>query len=110
MSQPLSMNSQASQSSSAGFDGRLALRAEVVEHLAQPVPKNCFQSRFMTVRAVSGLSRETSHRARSSRVSSRPVDLRLGQVMRQGGLDDLAALVHPVAARQDAHGALGARC
>ena len=34
-----------------------------------PVPKNCFQSRFMNTRAVSGLSGAVSQRARSSRVS-----------------------------------------
>ena len=37
------------------------------------MPKNCFQSRFTNTRAVSGLSRETSHRARSSRVGLRPL-------------------------------------
>ena len=61
MSQPLSMNSQASQSSSAGFTGGSPWAPRSSSTLLKPVPKNCFHSRFITVRAVSGFSLDTNH-------------------------------------------------
>ena len=70
-SQPESMNSQASQSSSAGFGGGSPWAPRSSSTLLRPRPKNCFHSRFITVRAVSGFSRDTSQRARSSRFNSR---------------------------------------
>ncbi len=57
-SQPLSTNSLASQSSSSGWVGQAALRAEVVRRSStSPWPKASFQSRLTMTRATSGLSR-----------------------------------------------------
>ena len=67
------------------------------------MPKNCFQRRFMKTRAVSGFSGAVIQRARSSRVSRRSVGLEaVGQEAGHARHDDLAALVLPVASRQDA--------
>ena len=69
----------------------------------RPVPKNCFQSRLTNTRAVSGFSGDASQFARSSRVSRSAVgSARLRQEVRHRRLHDRAALVLPVAARQDA--------
>ncbi len=70
------------------------------------MPKNCCQSRFTNTRAVSGLSRETSPAAQvEPRKSLRGRRGAGGQKARQGGLHDFAALIQPVAARQDPHDA-----
>ena len=69
----------------------------------RPWPKKSFQSRFTKTRAVSGFSREVSQRARSRRVARASAGVERRQEVRDGGRHDLARVVLPVAARQDAH-------
>ena len=69
--QPESMNSQASWSSSFGFTGVSPWVPRSSRTLLSPVPKKCFQRRFIVTRAVSGFSFETSQAARSIRFSER---------------------------------------
>ena len=68
-SQPLSMNSTASQSSSSGWLGHSPCAPKSAGVATSPVPKNIFQNRFTATRAVSGLLRMVTHCARPSRLA-----------------------------------------
>ena len=63
MSQPLSMNSTASQSSSSGWLGNVPCVPKSSSVSTRPRPNSCAQKRLTMTRAVSGLSRSTSQRA-----------------------------------------------
>jgi len=52
ISQPLAMNSTASQSSSSGWEGYSPCMPRSSTAADNPVPKNCFQSRLTNVRAA----------------------------------------------------------
>ena len=78
-SQPLSTNSTASQSSSSGWVGQAPCEPKSSSVVTSPWPKASFQSRLTNTRAVSGFSRATSQRARSSRVARRSVDVQRRQ-------------------------------
>ena len=98
------MNSTASQSSSSGCVGHSPCDAEVVERPCRCRCRRTASRRLTNTRAVSGLSCETSQFARSSRVGAAGrLDVELRQERRHRRLDDLAGVVQPVAARQDAH-------
>ena len=71
-SQPLSMNSTASQSSNSGFVGGSPCDPRSSRTLEIPVPKKSFHNRFTKTRAVSGFSRSTSQSARSRRFGRPP--------------------------------------
>ena len=68
-SQPLSINSIASQSSSAGCVGGVPCEPKSSSGIARPRPWNIAHKRFTITRAVSGLSRLTIHSARLLRVA-----------------------------------------
>ena len=68
-----------------------------------PWPKASFHSRLTNTRATSGLSGETSQRARSSRVARRSPVSQRRQKAGHARQHDLARFVQPVAARQHAH-------
>lgn len=67
-SQCLSINSTASQSSSAGCVGLSPRVPKSSEVVTNPREKNCCHIRLTATRAVSGLSRDVSQRASDSRV------------------------------------------
>jgi hypothetical protein len=103
-SHPLSTKSTASQSSSSGWVGHSPWEPRSSGVRASPCPKKSFHCRFTKTRAVRGFvgggepAREVEARG--------PAAFRfdLGQEVGNGRLHDLAGLVQPVAARQDAHG------
>ena len=75
-SQPESMNSHASQSSSSGCDGGSPCEPRSSSVFDRPMPKNCFQSRFIVTRAVSGFS--LGHDPTGQIEPREPLVLRLG--------------------------------
>ena len=107
-SHPSSRNVTASQSSSSGCDGHAPCEPKSSTDVTNPWPNAIFQSRLTNTRATSGLSRPTSHRARSSRDRATILDL-LAERRRDRRRDDLARVVEPVPARQDSHGPRRAR-
>ena len=70
-SQPLSTNSQASQSSSAGFTGGSPCAPKSSSTLERPVPKNSFHSRFEARAPSADFPAPPAILARSSRVNRR---------------------------------------
>ena len=66
------------------------------------MPKNWRHRRLTKTRAVSGFCGETSQLARSRRVARAAAGVELAEEAGTAGCDDLAGLVHPVAARQNA--------
>ena len=71
-SQLLSRNSAAIQSSNSGWLGGSPWAPRSSTIMEIPFPKNCFQSRFISARGVSGFSFEHNHLARSRRVRRLP--------------------------------------
>ena len=106
-SQPLSTNSQASQSSSSGWVGQAPCEPKSSSVVTSPWPKTSFQSRLTITRATSGLSRAASHRARSRRVSRRSLTRERGQKGGHRRRHHRTRFVQPVAARQYADRAAG---
>ncbi len=68
MSQPLSRNSTASQSSSSGWLGGSPVTPKSPVVRTIPVPNTCCQNRLTVTRAVSGFSGRSSHSASPSRL------------------------------------------
>ena len=102
-SQPLSMNSHGEPVEQRGVGGGSPCAPRSSSTLLTPLPKNCFQRRFTTVRAVSGFSRLTSQLARSNRLPDPPPAPVRGKKARCGARDSLAGLVEEVAAGENAH-------
>ena len=71
-SQPVRMNSVASQSSNSGCEGHSPRVPKSSLVFTRPVPKNCCQNRFTVTRAVSGCVGSTSQRANVSRLVTSP--------------------------------------
>ena len=99
-SQPLSMNSTASQSSSSGCTGNSPCAPKSSTVLTMPKPKYDCQKRFTVTRAVSGLARSTSQRARPRR-SFGHSGARRGENLRQSRRDLLAGRVVGAALEQE---------
>ena len=81
------MNSTASQSSSSGCVGQAPCAPKSSGVATIPWPNAEPQSRLTNTRAVSGLSRETTQRARSSRVARRSPRARRPSPSRNAGTD-----------------------
>ena len=71
-SQPVRINSVASQSSNSGWDGFSPCNPKSSVVFTKPVPKYCCQKRFTVTRAVKGWFGSTSHLARPSRFVGAP--------------------------------------
>ena len=66
-SQPVRINSVASQSNNSGCEGHSLRVPKSSLVFTSPVPKNCCQKRLTVTRAVSGFFASTSHFANVSR-------------------------------------------
>ena len=91
------MNSAASQSSSSGWVGHSPCEPRSSSVFDSPVPKNCRQARLTNARAVSGFrARRASRRGRGASRAGRRCELAEESGDRR--VDDVAGIVHPVAA------------